>query len=913
MTYIIVTQNSAESNIKPEKIEKNRVLESRFKMQVNKSISLSAKLTGKNKNLTGKQKLQHLVKLKNKPQYWETVEVTVDELKGIIDAGHTIRGAIKEGGNKKENVKCVSTIWLDFDFGQSIEETKNHPFTKSAFIIYPSPSFTEENQKHRLGFRLNRNVDTDESELVYLALLDAYKQGDKSTKDAGRLFYGTALEAEILSYDAVLSVDNFISLGRMLKEASEKKLSGQSSFKNLNSKSSIPVAEKSSIQADAFQSKSSEDKEKHPGQSIFFRRLDEFVFNEIFVKKCQSDINKFCCFYNHNFVEWVSENDKILNWKGSNLGGCGTGLWVYLQQGENPLPCFNSSRDGKGHNWIWYAMEGGKFTGELPSFITMKGNNFDKIVGLFFNKHGLGYNREDFLIKRSDEEKAELKRKLYFECLETFRSVAPSYIKMCSWDKTAKTFLYYDIRGGKWDITDQINQIFRCTIIPLLDSLVITPFNNEYELNYSARYFITRCPVKDVPVQLKAEIEDSLKFDDIYPRVSNLIDLLKSRNEKIIPLANGDYNNETGEFEPSFDPAINNQTRYSFNYKADYSKDGIQALDNWLNAMYDHQDIRDLIKSWLILNVAGIASKTERMVNIYGAPKTGKSTIMNLISSLLGNELCYSMNAKKLSAENRFSFQSLEGKHAVIFDEFSATRDAWEQIKMLSGNSHELIIDCEHKGLKPYNTLFIGGITTLSQDNFSISNADDGGVRRRLTMIYHPVSKSCDEIKALAEILTNSEIIESLFLWCIHQNANEHLKRFIDLAENSPAFNESLKDVVYHNDKVLQFMTDCLEFTNKETDRIPLEFIRTHYWSWLEAEGEHITDKLRSRLVKVPSDIVKKASIKSNGINWEFCPDPQKALKNQTQMKYHGKNTRGFKGVKFKGEALPDLSTRDDF
>lgn len=927
MSTNIITQDSTVSNSSESSND------SKFTIQVNPSISLSHKITKADVNtfkkskackkkeycdlsdnelqqLQGKLKLGLLVSIKNSIRFWETVEVTIDELKVFIDSGHTIRGAVKQGGNSKNNVASVNTLYMDFDSSQSITETKNHPFSQSAFIIYPSPSFTEENQKHRLGFRLSRSVNVEESEIIYAALLDAYKQGDKSTKDAGRLFFGTALEAEILSYNAVLPVENFLNLGKMLKNSSEKKSSVQSSIKTLNSKSSIPVSDESLKQVDSHEYKVT----THPGQSNFFRKLDDFVFNEIFVGKYQGDINQFCCYYQHNFSDWVTENDKSLNWKGSNLGGDGTGLWVYLSKDtENALPCFNTSRDGQGHNWIWYAMEGGKYTGELPYSITMKGKDFDTIVGLFFSKHGFEYNRENFLAKRSDEEKNKLKKALYYECLETYTKTAPTYIKMCSWDKTAKTFLYYDIRGGKWDITDQIDQIFRCTIIPLLDSMVITPFNNEHELNYSARYFLTRCQVKEVPVQIKAEIIDSLKYDDIYPRVSNLIDLLKSRDEKIIPLSNGDFNNETGEFKPTFNPEINNQTRYSFKYKTNYSNDGIEALDNWLNSMYDHQDIRDLIKSWLVLNVAGIASKTERMVNIYGAPKTGKSTIMNLISSLLGNDLCYSMNAKKLNADNRFSFQSLEGKHAVVFDEFSATKDAWEQIKMLSGNSHELIIDVEHKGLKPYNSLFIGGITTLSQDNFKVSNADDGGVRRRLTMIYHSVNKSCPEIKSLAEVLTKQEIIESLFLWCIHQSADEHLKRFIDLAENSSAFNDSIKDVMQHNDKTLQFVSDCLEFTNDENDKIPLEFIRTHYEAWLESEGEHITDKVRSSFVKLPEWIVQKASIKGNDINWEFCPDPNKRLSKQTQMKYRGKNTRCFKGIKFKGDALPDSSMTETF
>lgn len=947
MINSIIAQDSSNSNNNQEESNTDVTLdvpcevpESRFNIQVNKRISLSYSITTSDvtrfkktkayqkddyKNLTddqllnlqGKPKLGFLVSIYNSPKHWETVKVTIDELKALVDAGHTIRGSIKEGGNAKKNVKYGSTMWLDIDEGQSIEDTKKNPWTKHAFMLYPSPSFTEENQKHRLGFRLSRDANVEDLELAYFALLDFYKNGDKSTKDAGRLFYGTSREAEILSYDATLPVDELIEYGKSLKQSS-KKSSRQSSVNNINSKSSTPVDKKVVSTGGVAESNSSELINLKDGDNTFFRRVDKDCYDKIFIGICGGDINKFTCFYDHNVTPWTDESDKLEHWRMSAFGGDGTRVNVFIQEGHL-LPTFvDLKRDGKGCNWVEYALVGLKYNKILPEDTTMHGENWDVIVSLFYEQFGLTYNREDFELK--PEEIETFKKNIWLSALDYFENViAKDYIKQAKNDKTGETFLYFDLELGYWDYTSSVNLIFSRTVYPLIESQIITPLANEYGVYIPDAFdFIEYHKVNKMT--LFKVIKTRFERKPIFPTIKDLVNFVESRKEDVIPLANGDWNWRTKEFTPNFDPNNNNQSRYDRLYNPDYSSRGIDALNAWLDKIYDHQDQRDAVISWLVVNVAGVAYRTQKMLNIFGKRKTGKSTILNLIQALLGSQLCFPLEDAVFADGNKFSYQSFEGRYAVTIDEFNKpTVNAWNKLKKVTGNDDKLFMTVEHKGLKPVLTLFVGGITTVSQDMFKLNDSTcDEGVNRRITLLKHTEGKSTKEIKALADRLKSSEteIIDDLFMWCIHQDIDFHVKRFTDLSDNSPVFLQVKHEVKASNDRTLRFVDECIEITNDDKDRIPVSELQDQFKCFLMSEGLEVSEVEKTKVGNIINWFAKSVT-KDNGYSWDFKPDSdvpygsQKVCKFKTRDPQKGTLTvssRGVKGMKFKPEALESLT-----
>jgi len=122
---------------------------------------------------------------------WHNVEVTPAELAAAINDGMAYCAQIKTR-RKAENFLCSDILSVDIDGTRRIPEILADPFVaRHLTILYTTPNHTDESHRFRLIFALDRTI-TAAPDTVSATLSLALKlNGDRSVKDAARLFYGS--------------------------------------------------------------------------------------------------------------------------------------------------------------------------------------------------------------------------------------------------------------------------------------------------------------------------------------------------------------------------------------------------------------------------------------------------------------------------------------------------------------------------------------------------------------------------------------------------------------------------------------------------------------------------------------------------------------------------------------------------
>jgi hypothetical protein len=139
----------------------------------------------------------------NQATDWFNVEITLQQLFDEIRQGHAVCCHLRTkdgdyvlnkpvGYRSEKNFVLATVVLVDIDSGMTVDEALNHPFyRKHGTGLYTSPSHTCEAHRFRLVFRLEAEVKTARPmRFLQTALIELFG-GDKKTKDAVRLYYGS--------------------------------------------------------------------------------------------------------------------------------------------------------------------------------------------------------------------------------------------------------------------------------------------------------------------------------------------------------------------------------------------------------------------------------------------------------------------------------------------------------------------------------------------------------------------------------------------------------------------------------------------------------------------------------------------------------------------------------------------------
>lgn len=820
-------------------------------IQYNEHIRNSANIS--------KTELKALAEDNNSLSKWKTKDVSVDELIDIISQGYSVRPGIKKGGNTEDFI--VSTEWLMLDLdNQTLAETLSNPWTKYAVFWYYTPSYQPGvNEKHRLMFKFDLTRGKNEYEHIYKGLMKFYPKAD-NTKGAGWIFFGSYQQAINSNVDTIKSVTILNKNATLPTEAFLKmdvsENTNTDKFNKVNC-ASTPEDSDPAVEAGGIRS-----------------QVLSWLNKEIWLGKCGNDIDKLYCLHKHNFID-QPKGKALAKWGGhrpeDTEKNTGTGFFVFWYN-PNQVPVWQNQATGEkgGYFEYWhkysrelYGKEWGAIEWELDKDWLNLQAICDDIANYFKVKL--------FDFAKAKKEISDRNRKKYNSLLD---EVIGNYIYE---DRNAGNYIFYDLNCGVWRIKSERDKIYNYCIHKAFIDMGI-----EIEMVENPKF--ARAIKSELGLKSLANVSKQ-QFDDM-------------RNYDWLPLGNGDFNLFTKEFKQGFEHTLYSQFRYG-NYlyttpdKSELTLE-LKLFFEWLEWTYKDKSTRQAVIDWLALNIMGLAQKTQIMMCFWGTPGTGKSVILSLINNMMG-ELCAAIQGRKLlSSDNRFIFQRLDGIYAVTIDEFKTNQTGWDSIKELTG-SETPVIEVEKKGLQPYTTKFRAGITTASQDKFTVPNSDDGGVRRRVIPIQHMINLRNPKYTGIDSILKKPEYYKQIFFWLLNNiDAGEAIERMKKFA-NSNEVKTNMLQILIEQDDVLAFIFDCLEFTDNPNDVVPNTELQLAYENYLQSEKlQHLTEKDKQRINNISQYVREKARIPDNKITWNLCPASGK----NERISINGKQIKGLRGLK---------------
>ena len=265
----------------------------------------------------------------------------------------------------------------------------------------------------------------------------------------------------------------------------------------------------------------------------------------------------------------------------------------------------------------------------------------------------------------------------------------------------------------------------------------------------------------------------------------------------LIPFKNGNYNIMSGTITPaSRDAYVLYQIPHKLNQEA-YSP----LSDKWLNEISDNNKEKRQLLEELIGVCMCSSNKYQKMFHIYGQGANGKTTFIDVLVKLLGEQNCSHIPLDKIS--ERFNTQAIYGKVANISDETpSSIKKAEELIKQLTGNSP---ISAEAKfANQRYN--FINSATLISCGNTIPNfNFSDGGIARRIVLIRFTATFPAE--KRIPDML--EKLCDEISLEYLIKLGITGLKRVIG---NNWRFTEAgaedIEEIRKDGDSIYSFITD---------------------------------------------------------------------------------------------------------
>jgi len=147
---------------------------------------------------------------------FENQALSVLELAEHINQGYPF-SAQHSGARRKANFARSNFVAVDIDSGMKLDEALAHPYVReNALLIYTTASHTAENNRYRILFHTNRFIETpEEMEAAYTGSIRMFG-GDKSCKDACRLWFGSKDCQPVLLGNSLPEheLNNIIALGR---------------------------------------------------------------------------------------------------------------------------------------------------------------------------------------------------------------------------------------------------------------------------------------------------------------------------------------------------------------------------------------------------------------------------------------------------------------------------------------------------------------------------------------------------------------------------------------------------------------------------------------------------------------------------------------------------------------------------
>lgn len=814
-----------------------------FQIQVNQKIVATSKLEYKEK-----------ARKYNQEQNWTTVSCDVLELYNIIAQGNTVRGAIKVGGNTKSSIKSIQWLLLDLD-KSSFKSTLDTPYTEMyGCLWYKTPSYVEgKNEKHRLVFRLSRDVNVKEYEILYKKLLTFYPKADKCY-DAGRIFFGAVSKENVhlISETNVLPVDDILVADIPIDEDDESEnLVKEPLTKNTDEESGSVTA-----------------------------KVLRHIAQHAWLGACGADPNKLFCLWEHNLEELETETDKQLYRYEGRLYGSnnpnGSALLVTSEDASLP-PLYYNREDEETLTIIdywWRFQKDAKKWGKIEQKGVFKAVVNDLCQHFKIEKFEFKTSKvdDDDILKIVKDVKSKFKilylgKQTYFG----YKQSIHTWVTSTSTDHAFALFLYdYIAKTYGEDVTFN----------PKLQEACMRSFRNGCAIT-----------AEQMPDEMthNLALADGNVYDTSTATVSKNVG--QAHNRRVFPWS---YNQE-------FDSVDSNGVPNS----------AYRVLSH-LKTFTGSEITGRILYTWLALNAVGSAKQTASIVGVIGKSGSGKTSYLSMIKSLVNgisfdgtmmipnhDGYARSVSGDALTSGYAHAMSVLEGKRSILIQELEGQVSGKKLtiLKELSGNQNDNSIEINRKGVEQYTSKFLGAITFDSEGMPRIPDTNGDGYYRRIVAVQIDNTWSLDNCgKFWGDFFkwyNTEEVLSELFNYFLSLDVNALVEEFLELKRSTEVKNTML-DIRRQNSDLATFITDRLVVSNAPEDCISsalLYELHTNLCEGSKGYGRVFTSKLK--FVQSIKDKLEKL--------FEWTGD------SGAQRKVGGKNQRVFTGIRLKTEEEMDV------
>lgn len=757
--------------------------------QVNRSITVKS----------GSKPTTQTLKRYNTVEHWTTIEGTLETLANYLGESNTVRAGIKKGGNAKSDVTTASVIFVDFDnAGDDFVSIADHSNNPHVGIIYRTPSYTVDNQKHRIVYALSRAVTASEYELIFKRyILDIHPECDRSCWDAGRLFYG-AVSRDAVQYnpDAIpLPVDYLLDQFESCMEVG-------STTNDYDYQESRTMEGALTTSNEALSNALDE----------YWNESDTITAKVLAYLRGgynTEDISSLYGVYEHQFKERIpTETERsagiIAKYEGYNpfslSNGSGTSF-VVSDMGEL-LPTWYdrsntvkiSTGNGKtrsGGTFIdyWYLLHVNRYESIEKDFKRIVNDICDYLeLHHFYSRNG---KINPHLQKIIDAKQGKVNGAIIDEIIDQFQ------VYVCKFQKRESYYFYRDASSLYWDYCTE-RTIRTHYIYPMLKRLDLADLAvNDKFVNALIKRLMTDAETLKQPLQ---------------PLPNYVV------------FRNGVYDVLNNNLIPGSEIEVYNSEYYDFDFVeiSDDDRDIKRMLEyfrKWLGCDIQSQ----LLIDWMSINTKQISSKFGAIVALIGEAGAGKSTYLDLLRKMTGNFSYSPINSNEMfNDSNRFAFASIEGKSTILLQEFAGRgkNTSLATLKTMVGKKGESIEQViEKKGIDPYKIRVNAAITVDCESTFMIK-PDDGGSDRRFIFIRLSEKNKKPELwaeyKDCFEGVEATNKIQKYVCWSIARS-KESLEKSFETLRNHPIIANAKKTTITENDLFYEFVISGIEVLDPAT------------------------------------------------------------------------------------------------
>lgn len=238
------------------------------------------------------------------------------------------------------------------------------------------------------------------------------------------------------------------------------------------------------------------------------------------------------------------------------------------------------------------------------------------------------------------------------------------------------------------------------------------------------------------------------------------------------------------------------------------------------------EDDLSLMQRLLGAFLMGINS-AQLILLIYGGAGTGKSTLINIISKIIGLKNTASLRPKHLSG--RFELAQIRAAKLLIGADVPGDFLNNENAQMLKALTGGDVLSCELKGLNQPIELecrFNIAITGNARPMVNI-NSDINAWKRRLVLIHYEGSTPSRPIPDFADHLVKKEG-PGIIQWCL-KGALQYLKELNEAGRLSMSYRQKqrVENLLFESDSLAIFVSNYIVRAKRSS--ISVEQIQEHY------------------------------------------------------------------------------------